>query len=572
MGKSEKNKKHITVLGIHDGHNAGAALVRDGVVVAAISEERLNNVKNFSGLPLLAIGKVFEISGISPESVDLVSIGCFVRVGTPYADVNWLGRVQVAIAPYIHSHAFARLYVKILHQFRETKSLKSYLSQLGVPDVSVVYIDHHLSHAACAYYQRPWKDDALIFTLDGSGDGLSATVSVGRGYSIKRIAETTFYDSLSNNVYSEITGYLGMKRWEHEYKVMGMAPYGKDDGLIEEFRKIVRINPDKPLEFQNTYNAYLYNVTKKLAKSLIGRRFDNIAWAAQTHFEEAVTEWVQNSIRHTGVHSVVCAGGSFLNVKANKKIRKLLQVQKTFFYPASDDGGTPVGAALEGYVRICRDRHIKSTIESISDIYYGQSFTNTQIEEVIEKTKWKKKARLMKIGIPSYVAKKLSEGKIVARFSGRDEWGPRALGNRSIMADPRDLRVIHKLNFAVKQRDFWMPFAISLLDSDGSEYFKGYHFAPYMIEAFDTKKKADKIIAGLHPFDKTCRPQSVNNWNPEYKRIIEEFKKITGVSGILNTSFNLHGFPLVGTPEVAMATFENSGLDILVMEDWIIEK
>lgn len=562
----------MIVLGIHDGHNSGAALLKDGKILAAVSEERLNNIKNYSGPPINAISKVFQIANIKPSDTDLIAIGCRVRVGSPYANINPLGRLQVQIAPLFHSHLFAKTYVNILHTFRQTKELKNQFKILQMIDKPVVFIEHHQSHAASAFYQRPWTEEALILTLDGSGDGLSATVSIGKNFNIKRIAETTFYDSLSNNLYSEITGFLGMKRWEHEYKVMGLAPYGKNDGLIKELKKVIRINPYKPLEFQNTFNSYLYNVTKKLSKVLVGRRFDNIAWATQKYFEELVSQWVRNAINYTGVHHVVCSGGAFLNVKANKVLRELPEVKNIFFYPAADDGGTPIGAAIEGYIQLCKEKKIKPIISPLEDIYYGQSFTNEEIERVLTKTKWKKRAKLVKRDIDKIIAQYLSHGKIISRFAGRCEWGPRALGNRSILADPRDLKVIAKLNFAIKQRDFWMPFAPSVLEEDASRYFVGYHNSRYMIEAFDTKKEADEIIASLHPYDKTARPQTVNDWNLDFKKIIQEFKKITGVSGILNTSFNLHGFPIVGTPGIAISTFENSGLDILLLENWILEK
>lgn len=562
----------MIVLGIHDGHNAGAALIRDGKILAALSEERISNIKNYAGPPLLAISEVYKIADIKPQNTDLISIGCKVRVGVPYADQNWLGRLQVKLAPYLHSHFFAKTYVNLLHSIRETGDLKTYFRSLGIEDKPIIFIEHHQTHAACAYYQKPWKEETLILTLDGSGDGLSATVSLGKDFSMKRIAETTFYDSLSNNLYSEITAYLGMKRWEHEYKLMGLAPYGKDDGLIDKLRKVIRINPVRPLEFQNTFNKYLYDVTKKLSKVLIGRRFDNIAWATQAYFEELIVQWVKNAVDYTGIHNVVCAGGAFLNVKANKVLRELPEVKKIFFYPASDDGGTPVGAALEGYVKWCLQKKITPKIYPIEDIYYGQSFSDSEIEQILLKTKWKKKAKLVSRDMEKMIAVNLAKGKILARFAGRSEWGPRALGNRSILADPRDLKVINKLNFAIKQRDFWMPFAVSILEEDAKDYLVNYHPARYMIEAFATTSKAEEIIAGLHPFDKTCRPQTVNGWNPGFRKILSEFKKITGVTGLVNTSFNLHGFPIVGTPEVALLTFENSGLDILILENWVVEK
>lgn len=565
-------QKPIIVLGIHDGHNAGAALLVNGKITAAISEERLNNIKNYSGPPLHAIKKVFEISGVKPEDTDLISIGCLVRAGSPYTDRNFLAQLQVKIAPYLHTHWFSHAYVSMFHSIRDMHELKTFFGNSGLSDKKITFVEHHLSHAATAYYQRPWEGDALILTLDGSGDGISATVSIGHGNEIKRIAESTFYDSISNNLYSEITGYLGMKRWEHEYKVMGLAPYGKNDGLIDELRNIIRINPGRPLEFENTFGAYLYDVTKKLAPLLAGRRFDNIAWATQEYFEELVTKWVKNAVSYTGIKNIVAGGGSFLNVKANKKIRELPEVGKTFFYPAADDGGTPAGAAVMGYIKYCNGNGIVPKISPLTDIYYGCEYDDELIGRILKNKKWNKKSVKVKGGIERKIASLLAKGKIVARFAGRDEWGPRALGNRSILADPRNLNVINKLNFAIKQRDFWMPFAASILEEDAHDYLNNFHPARYMIEAFDTKPKAHEISAGLHPFDKTCRVQSVNDWNMAYQNIIREFKKLTGVSGVLNTSFNLHGYPVVGTPEIALSTFANSGLDALALGNWLVQK
>lgn len=562
----------MTILGIHDGHNAGAALLKDGQVMAAVSEERLNNIKNYFGPPLLAIKEVYRITNTSPQTTDLIAVGCFVRVGPPFADINWLARLQVQLAPYLHSHFFSKFYVKILHQFREIKDMKNLFYSLGMDNKPLMFIEHHQTHAATAFYQRPWKESSIVLTLDGSGDGLSATVSIAEGNKIKRIAETVFYDSLSNNLYSEITGFLGMKKWEHEYKIMGLAPYGYDDGLINEFKDVIRINPQKPLEFQNTFNSYLYQVTEKLSKTLIGRRFDNIAWATQNYFEELVCQWVKNAISYTGLNNIVAAGGAFLNVKANKKIRELKEVNKFFVYPASDDGGTAVGAALEGYVRWCRHKKTTPEISPLKELYYGVSYTDKEFEETLKKSKWKKRSQYLPEKIEEKIAELLTDGRIVGRVNGRDEWGPRALGNRSILADPRNLSVIHKLNFAIKERDFWMPFAASILEKEGNQYLRDFHPAPYMIEAFDTKPQAQNIIAAIHPFDRTCRPQTVNNANSSYEKIINYFFKKTGVPAVLNTSFNLHGYPIVGTPQVALDTFNRSGLDALALGNWLIEK
>lgn len=562
-------KLSVIVLGIHDGHNAGAALIRDGEVVAAINEERLNNIKNFSGVPALAIRKVFDIAKISPKDVSSVAVACLLRLDDPVkVEGNKLHFLAEYIAPLMHQKWFIKSSIPILHKFRKIKGIIDALNELGIADKKISFIEHHLSHAACAYYQRPWNDKTLILTLDGMGDGLSATVSIGSNFNIKRIAETSFYDSLGNNLFSEITAFLGMKRWEHEYKVMGLAPYGRHDGIIDILRKVVRVNPKRPLEFENISGFYLKKMQLFYQKVLAGYRFDNIAAATQKLFEELVVEWVKNSVKETKIHKIVCAGGSFLNVKLNKLIRQLAEVEDVFFYPAAEDGGTALGAAMEGYYRYCQKNDLPAKKVNITHIYYGQSFPEVQIQEFIMSNKLRSAKKVSS----EEVAKLLAAGKIIARFSGRDEWGPRALGNRSIMADPRNMQVIRKINFAIKQRDFWMPFAPAVLEEDQKRYFKRSHFAPYMVEAFDSKEEAKEIIAGLHPYDLTGRPQSVNNWNPGWQAILKAFKRITGVGGILNTSFNLHGYPLVGSLETALWTFRNSELDGLLLEDWLIER
>jgi carbamoyltransferase len=569
---TQKHTKDIFVLGVHDGHTAGAAIIKNGKVIAAISEERLTNNKNQSGTPVLSIAKVFDIAGITPGEVALAAISSRIRVTPDPGRVNdsLLFQVHMRLAPYFRDDRLIDWAVRFLSHLPLRRDTLKALSDIGIPRSKITYIEHHLGHAAAAYYSRPWSHKTLIFTLDGMGDGLSATVNVGSGSTIRRIAKSSYYDSLGNNLYSEMASYMGMKRCEHEYKLMGLAPYG-DPAMTEEiFQSIIRINPDKPLVFENISGAYLADLQALYRLRLAHKRFDHVAAGVQKVFEDLVISWVKNAIAATGVSRIACAGGAFLNVKANKLIRDLPDVTDSFFYPAADDGGLAVGAALAGYSEYCRNNKLRTSPVPVGDIYYGQSFTT---EFIRERLKFKRiPERKILPADEAIVARMLSEGKIIARFSGRDEWGPRALGNRSIMADPRNGNIIHKINFSIKQRDFWMPFAPAILAEDQKRYLVKSRFAPYMIEAFDTTNEANEIEAALHPFDRTARPQTVNDWNPGWQRLIREFKKQTGVGAVLNTSYNLHGYPLVSTPDQAIWTFRNSKLDGLLFDNLLITR
>ena len=560
----------VVTLGINDGHNAGAALVRDGEVIAAVQEERLCNVKNFSGVPELAIKEVFKIAKIHPHDINVIAMVSLNRVYAPLKEMPLRVKLFMRLSPLLHGHSFSSFYVKILHKFRPMQKLNRIFLSLGISNKEIVFVEHQKAHAACAFYSTKHKK-ALVFTADGAGDGLSSTVNIGVGNKIRRIASSTYYDSLSNVMYSEITRYLGMKPWEHEFKVMGMAPYGRAEYCINEIKKIIRINPKKPLEFQNTIGACGVYIQKKLIKMLAGQRFDNVSAACQQYFDELMEKWVRAAIKKTDIHDVVFAGGSALNVKANKVIRDMPEVDSAFFYPASDDSGTPVGAALEAYNRYCEANGIKPVRKEVKDVYYGMEYSNDYVKDLLKKKGLLKKASFID-NIDEEIGEMIAKGNIIARCTGRVEWGPRALGNRSILADPRDLKVIGKVNFAIKQRDFWMPFAVSILEKRMKDYLINPKFAPYMIEAFDTTDKVDDIIAGTHPFDKTARPQIVNEWNPGYKKIIETFEAKTGIGAVLNTSFNLHGSPLIGTPEVAISTLENSGLNWLAIGNYLVKK
>lgn len=561
----------MIVLSIHDGHDAGACLVRDGKLVLHSSEERRVNKKNVNGVPRESIKALFDRTDISPGDVDLVAVCGIIRNISPITASNRYSlryTIWNAMARFARSEAATNLARKILPKLRRRKYIIDFLEEAGMGDVEVRYYDHHLCHAACAYYHRPWEGDALVLTHDGAGDGLCATVSVGKGTDLKVISQTPKFHSLANHMYSGVTSHLGLKPWEHEYKIMGMAPYGMAEYCAPILRKMFDV---EGLHFRNKTGRAMKGIRNLFLKKLAGQRFDNLSAGCQVVFEELMLKWVTNAVKETGIRKVCGAGGAFLNVKANQLIREDGPVDAFYAYPASDDGGVPIGGAVLGYLDLCRDQGKDPQLDLPRVMYLGLDFTEEEMEAAIRE----KGHPFERMSDPAdEVATLLADGKIVARFDGREEVGPRALGNRTIMADPRNLMNIRKLNFAIKQRDFWMPFAASLLEEDAERYIRDCSdWAYWMIDAFHTTPQAEEdLICGLHPMDLTVRPQLVNEMNPGYRDIIRAFKARTGVGAIVNTSFNLHGSPIVGTPAIALDTLDNSALDALVLGPFLVQR
>jgi carbamoyltransferase len=383
-------KRNILVLGINDGHDAGAALVKNGLTMAAVQEERLNNTKHFTGIPEKSIVEVFRISKADPSDVNLI---CLVSFDPPGMEnlKSLSTRALIRLSPLLHSDRYIKFYTNFKRKRRTFAHLRKIFERLKLLDTETTVIEHQTAHAACAYRTSPWgyngkdKDGILIPTADGSGDGLSSTVNTGRDSRIQRIAFSSYYDSVGNAFYTEITRFLGLKPWDHEYKVMGLAPYGRAEYCIEQMKKIIRVHPHNPLRFENTVGTIRSStIQSKLRKLLVNQRFDNVAAAAQQHFEDLMKRWVQNAIRSTGIHKVACSGGLFLNVKANKILGELQEVDDIFFYPASDDEGTPIGAALQGYYEYSAREGIRPEHVPVGEIYYGPSYSNDEIKEILD--------------------------------------------------------------------------------------------------------------------------------------------------------------------------------------------
>jgi carbamoyltransferase len=415
-----------------------------------------------------------------------------------------------------------------------------------------------------------------VITLDGSGDGVCATVNIGSNGELKRIAEVFNFNSICD-FYTRVTQYLGMKPMSHEYKVMGMAPYasGKERGeVLKNFQRYFSISDKNPLLFVNNTRLYKWQFMEKFKKKIMGKRFDWIAGAVQDLFEEIGLEWVRNAIKATGITDLAVSGGGFMNVKLNYLISKLPEVSSLFIFPSCGDDSNPVGASILAALKM---GFSAEKIKPLGMVYWGPSYGEHEIDLAINK---KLVGLGLKIGkhenMNSIVIQKLLEGKIVGRFVGRMEWGARALGNRTILADPRDSKIIHKINKAIKMRDFWMPFAPAILKEYRNKYLhlRDDFRCPFMTIAPDTKPPAwEDIPAGLHPFDKSSRAQILDPENhTSFYNLVSLFEKETGVGGVINTSYNLHGNPIVCSPEDALDTFLRSDLDAVQLENFLIEK
>jgi carbamoyltransferase len=368
-----------------------------------------------------------------------------------------------------------------------------------------------------------------------------------------------------------------MKFGEHEYKVMGLAPYASKEGsrrAYEALREIFDLVEGNPCRFAWKKHGERYQL---LLRHCLGLRFDWVAGGAQKLLEEALLRWARLSRSRYGGSRLALGGGVFMNVKANMLIAQEEWVEDLFAFPSSGDESNAIGAAHLGYLQECERRSVPFAPEPFGPAYLGPSASDEEIEAVIAE---RRLDSLYKVSLHDRIEEKIAEllvtDGVVARCSGRMEFGARALGNRSILANPSDHRVVPLINRMIKNRDFWMPFAPTILKEREADYLVNPKrlASPYMMLAFPTNpKRQDELVAAIHPQDATARPQILEeSWNPEYHAIIREFERRTGIGAVLNTSFNLHGEPMVSSPADAVDTFERSGLPHLVMGHWLISK
>ena len=572
-------EKNRIVLGIHVGHDSGAALVKNGKILAAISEERIRNIKHYSGTPTKSILEVLKIAKIHPSLITTVAIaGLKTQIHKSTQFSNLLLSDAFLDWSSLNSNSEGlKHFVSHNSHLNILKEIKKTMKNSGIDIKEIIFVDHHLAHAASAYYLSPWNfdEEVLVFTADGAGDGISSTISTAHKGEINRVKNSvsTYYDSVGLILYSNITTFLGMDGDFDHYKVMGLAPYGKPEKCIDIIKNMIDVDKTNPLKFTNLIGPHGIPSQVTLRRILSDHRFDNIAAACQTWFEKLITDWIRAGIKKTGIRKIACAGGDFMNVKTNKLILEMDEVDELFVCPASGDEGLAVGTALQADFELSLQEGQISSKTPLNDLYFGTSFSNEQIEKTLKENDLLNEAQFID-DIDSEVGELLSkEDNIIARFSGQMEWGPRGLGNRSILANASNLEITRKLNHAIKMRDFWMPFGPSILQDRLDDYLVNGKYSPHMIIAFDTTDKRKDITAAIHPFDLTCRPQTVSSKeNLGYTNVLKSFESKTGMGGILNTSFNLHGFPIVFNPETAISTFKNSALDYLAVGNYLLKK
>lgn len=569
----------MKILAVHDGHNATACYLMDGKVVSMVSEERFTNKKNQGGFPRKSVEWILRTQNMRWEDVDQIvfpHLVALIEYGND-KESSFIRNAYGFLTQFLPRRLMAstrllRLYFRFIGYPLRRRQLSQYAIEFGFDLGRVRQVEHHTAHAYSAIYGSGYQaqhENLLVFTCDASGDGLSSTVGIwaqGGGYS--RILESHSFDS-AGTLYAAVTKFLGMRPNEHEYKIMGMAPYVDDEhaqGCFDKFRTYVDFD-NKTGRFKNL-RGFGSSQLADLRDDFYLERFDSICAGLQKHFEYLILKWVRFWAERTGLRLAVFGGGSFMNVKANMLVAKLDCFEKVFFCPSSGDESTALGAAY-----YAAEKSGESNIMGLSTLYLGNSFGEDEIRAALEHN-----AHLVgfeKIDdIEKKTAELLAEGMIVGRFSDAAEWGARSLGNRSILCRADNLRIVNRLNKSIKMRDFWMPFACSILEEDADKYFLNPKKleSSFMIVTFDTLEPAqDDIIAGLHPFDFTCRPQTVSKKiAPSYYQLLSGFKKITGKSGILNTSFNLHGFPIVGTPELAINTLLRSQLDYVALGNFLV--
>jgi carbamoyltransferase len=561
-------------------HDGSAALIQDGHVVAAGEEERFSRRKHDPGFPEKAIQFCLDQAGITIDDIDYV-----VFYEKPFVKFERL--LLTAFQTFPQSLRVFR--ESMLTWMQKKLWVKSHiLEKLKIPKSKLLFAEHHMSHAAASFYCSPF-DEAAILTLDGAGEWTTATMGVGRGTKIEIQKEMRFPHSVGL-LYSAFTAYCGFEVNEGEYKLMGMAPYGEPK-YVDRIMKMIKINEDGSLWQDMKYFAYHWSATSSFTPALeevMGRPardpaledksldpfFCDVAMSIQKVTETIVKKMVNHLVKTTGYKNVCLSGGVSLNSVANGKLTRETDAEQIYIHPAAGDDGCSAGAALWA----CHHLLDLPRVGPLEHAYLGSEYSDAQIEEFLEKNEIPYEKIENDEEFYDRVSDDLIAGKVGGWFRGRFEWGPRALGARSIIADARSTKMKEIVNAKIKFREAFRPFAPSVLEERAREYFDlvesdecwPARFMLYVVPVREEKR--DEIPAITH-VDGSGRLQTViQKYAPGYHRLIELFGEKTGTPVILNTSFNLKGEPIVETPAQAFNTFSRSEMDALYLGNYVVYK
>lgn len=565
----------MRILGINHSHDAGAAIVEDGRIIAAVNEERLNRVKLFWGFPVLSVREVLRISSLRPADIDYVAVSNVTPgsgIGRQYHEYNFRRRMMsyMAYAPFIFgTNWFASAYRSFYSLFRQRGSIEAALREFGL-QAQVHFVEHHAGHAASAFYTSPFDQDTLIVTTDGAGDGLCASISVIDGNNMmQRVSSTPFFHSPAS-IYGYVTYNLGFTPNKDEGKLTGLAAHGKAEKTLGIFEKVVSVDG---LRYRvNMLPPWGFKAVQKLHRIMWHKRREDIAAGLQRRSEQVAVQLVSNALKKYPRSNIALAGGLFANVRVNQEISKIKDVKRIFIHPHMGDGGQGVGAAYALWADLLLDKGQKPRPVFHDNVYLGPEYSDEQIEAALAKSRMKYNYSK---DIEAEVAELVKDKKVVGRFNGRMEYGPRALGNRSIVADPTDKSINDWLNKKLRRTE-WMPFAPSMMREHAEEYFNnfavGEYAAKFMTITFDCTKTCAENAAAITHIDNTARPQTVTKeQNPSYYRLLKIYRELTGLPIFVNTSFNEHEQPIVCTPKDAIDSFKQGNIDVLAIGDYIVE-
>ena len=555
-----------TILGISCFyHDAAAALIRDGEVIAAAHEERFTRIKHDFDFPRNAIRFCLEEAGISVPELDSVAF-----YDKPFLKFERILFSYLATFPRSFRSFMQAMPLWLRQKLWVRHIIRKELSYQG----EILFMQHHQSHAASAFYPSPFEE-AAVLTVDGVGEWATATFGVGRGHHLSLLKEIRFPHSLGL-FYSALTYYLGFRVNNGEYKVMGLAPYG-EPRFLDRMREVLVALPDG--SFRNNMRYFAYDYGLRMTNERFHRLFGapprkpgeeltqfhrDVAASGQALLEEILLNMVRHVHKQTGQQYLCMAGGVALNCVANGRILREGPFEDLFVQPASSDAGGALGAALFTYHQL-QNRPQRFVMKHA---YLGSRFGPDAVLNYLQQSGIAYE-RLPEEKLVTRVAEYLAKGKIVGWFQGAAEFGPRALGNRSILADPRRAEMKDILNEKVKHREPFRPFAPAILEERLSEYFEIDRPSPYMLLVARVKKP-EEIPAVTH-VDGTARVQSVNErQNPRFYRLLRAFEAQTGCPVLVNTSFNVRGEPIVDSPHDAYLCFRKTQIDVLVLGDFLI--